>query len=150
MAKERRPDWKRMGAAARRRRGELGFRQVDVAREGLSVETIRRIEAGDQATYRTSTLAAYASRLGWPPDALETIARGGDPPTPVDVTARIADVEQVLERQTLIMARLVELASTMNDGIAGLRSPLTDLLVEIRDQRNLLARALSSQPPARR
>lgn len=72
------PNWKRMASAARRRRAELGLLQKDMplrTQPRIGIETIRRIEAGDQDNYRATTLAAYSVALDWPPEKLEEIAR---------------------------------------------------------------------------
>lgn len=81
------PDWTRMGQAAKRRRGELGVTQEQLVRPGLAIQTIRQIEKGkpDGVAFRPNTLATMSAALRWPADALERIAQGEAPPTPVPV-----------------------------------------------------------------
>lgn len=81
----KKPNWARMADAARNRRAELGWRQDDVVDHadpdhGISIDTVRRVEAGDQISYRRQTLAAYSKAVAWPPSALWDIAHGADPP----------------------------------------------------------------------
>lgn len=70
-----------MADAARQRRAELGWRQDDVVANvppdrAISIETVRRIEAGDQGSYRPNTLAAYSLAVNWPATRLWDIAHG--------------------------------------------------------------------------
>lgn len=74
-----------MGEAARNRRAELGWTQDDVVANadpdhGISIETVRRVEAGDQGSYRRQTLAAYSKAVGWMASALWDVAHGAAPP----------------------------------------------------------------------
>lgn len=89
-----------MGEEVKRRRGELRLGQKDLLARmdpPLGIETVRRVEAGDQRNYRLTTLAAVSVALDWPPDALERIAYGEDPPAGAsrldNLEARLADVE---------------------------------------------------------
>lgn len=112
MGENRAPDWRRMAAAARRRRAELGLRQEDVRDRmdaPIGIETIRRVEAGDQGGYRLTTLAAISRALEWPADMLERIAHGDTPGT--DVDDRLSGLEArtaALEERFQELLRLVD------------------------------------------
>lgn len=74
-------DWKRLGDLARRRREDLGLTQAEVqARGGPSVATLRYIESAAQEGYRGSVLRNLERALDWPPDTIDTILAGGNPP----------------------------------------------------------------------
>lgn len=101
-----------MGDAAKRRRAALGLRQGDVIERmdpPVGIETLRRVEAGDQPNYRLTTLAAVARALDWPTDALERIAHGEDPPEDVD-SARLDELDARLSR---VEDRLVEILALL-------------------------------------
>lgn len=104
-------DWERVGAAVARRRRQLGFIRQEEAAEAarLGVQTWRQVEGAKQTEYRHTTLAAIAVALRWPPDMLERIGRGEDPPdedtrdTEIRLTALedgLARIEERIERLT--------------------------------------------------
>lgn len=90
-----------MGAAVKRRRAELGLRQGDVIERmdpPVGIETLRRVEAGDQPNYRLTTLAAVARALDWQADVLERIAHGEDPPDDEVDPSRLEEIDLRLTR----------------------------------------------------
>lgn len=90
-----------MGTAAKRRRAELGLTQaelLDRMEPPLGIETLRRVEAGDQPNYRLTTLAAVSRALGWPANALEQIAHGENPPADELDPRRLDQIEERLNR----------------------------------------------------
>lgn len=103
------PDWKRMGQAAKQRRGELHLRQDELVQPGLSIQTVRLIEKGepDSKGFRPNTLATMSSALQWPRDALERIANGEPAPE-----SRGVDLEQ---RMDAVEADLKELRSDVEE-----------------------------------
>jgi transcriptional regulator with XRE-family HTH domain len=102
-----------MGSAVKRRRAALGLRQGDVIERmdpPVGIETLRRVEAGDQPNYRLTTLAAVARALNWPADMLERIAHGDDPPDEEIDPARLDELDARLSR---VEDRLVEILALL-------------------------------------
>lgn len=93
--------WDRVKSAVTIRRGQLGFRrQEDIATKAkVGVETWRDIEGGRRLRYRLGTLTLIASALGWPPDMLQRIAEGEEPPREDDPEL-VRRVDQLDDRLT--------------------------------------------------
>jgi len=65
---------RREAEAIRTRRLELGWTQHRLAHEsGISIATVRKLEAHKQPYYRALTLVPLCLALGWPSDALNTM-----------------------------------------------------------------------------
>jgi len=64
----------RHAAAIRARRLELGWTQHHLAHQaGISVATIRKLEAGTHTYYRALTLVPLCQALGWPTTSLDDL-----------------------------------------------------------------------------
>lgn len=70
-----------MGQHVRRARRARGFSTLDAfaARTGVSVRTISDLERGARSSFRPETLGAVEDALGWEPESMETILKGGRP-----------------------------------------------------------------------
>lgn len=96
----RKPNWRRMGQQAELRRAELGLTQDELIEQmsehqRIGIETLRRVEAGDQQSYRSTTLAALSIALGWEADRLWHIAHNAQP---AGDDARFTAIENRLAR----------------------------------------------------
>lgn len=124
------PDWKRMGQAAKERRGALGLLQKDLVAPGLSIDTIRGIEAGrpDGESFRLNTLATMSVALRWPADTLLAIANGSPVPES-DVTAEKrldiveAEIRAIRQDQAEFRRLLEELVRLGSAGLAAHQDP---------------------------
>ncbi len=76
-----RPDaWKRVAAAIKKRRSELGYNQAQVyGANGPSLPTLRNLETAAGLTYRDDTLASLERVLGWAPGSISAILNGEEP-----------------------------------------------------------------------
>jgi transcriptional regulator with XRE-family HTH domain len=107
----------RLARAVRRRRDELSMSLAEVAaaaredgRRGLSIQTIRAVEAGERASVRPQTARALARALRWPDDAVTRVLTGEDiaPPTaPADRSRRREELDALAE-QAEALGREVE------------------------------------------
>lgn len=71
---------KRLAAAVRQRRGQLGLNQEQLAdASGLGVQTIRQIEKERQRSARTTTLSALDVGLQWQEGSAQAIVDGDQP-----------------------------------------------------------------------
>jgi len=80
----KRLDWARAGREVKLRRIEVGWKsQEDAAlAAGVGVTPWRKVEGGLRTSLGTRTRVAIA--LGWPPDMIDRIAAGEDPPVVYD------------------------------------------------------------------
>lgn len=104
-------NWMRVGEYVARRRGELGIgTQEDAAAAAhVGVQLWREIERGLGGRIRLPNKAAVARTLGWSPDALDVIAKGGEPPPDLavaDLTRRVEALESLIDRIELIVLEL--------------------------------------------
>jgi transcriptional regulator with XRE-family HTH domain len=74
-------DWDAVAAAIQNRLAETRMTQMDVAsRARLSLTTVRELQRNlNPRRRRPQTLAAVSEALGWPPDYLGQVLRGGRP-----------------------------------------------------------------------
>lgn len=74
-------DWARAGREVRRRRRQLGWKnQGEAARAaGIGVTNWREVEGG-AGNKRQTSFTAIETLLRWPPDMIERLAAGEDPP----------------------------------------------------------------------
>jgi transcriptional regulator with XRE-family HTH domain len=118
-----------LGLAVRARRLGIGWTQQQLASHaGVSLATIRNIESGAQARYRALTRHGLCRALGWPADALESLAQDGEPDLPAShddvellaafggTLARLTDAER---SQVLEFARRLAEGSNHAGGEAG-------------------------------
>lgn len=98
-AKGKQDDWQRVADAVADRRAEMGFKRQEDAAEAadVGVTVWREIEGAKKTVYRRGTLTRIAKLFGWPPDMLQRIAAGEDPPASTD-PATLRRLEQVEER----------------------------------------------------
>lgn len=97
-------DWPRAARFVNGRMDELGMTQMDlVRRSGVSDATVRKVMRGTKMAYRQSSLAEISKALGWPPNTLERLSQGEEPPKMVDYLDR-----QQLLRRVREMRRLVD------------------------------------------
>lgn len=73
-----------LGQQVRARLAELGWTQVELARQsGVSSFTVQRMCSDDEGqTYRLDSRRRVASALGWTPDSIDRVLRG-EPPVEV-------------------------------------------------------------------
>jgi transcriptional regulator with XRE-family HTH domain len=72
--------WKRVGVRVRSRREELGLTQERFAAQAsVGTATVRLIESAGRETYNRSTIVNVARALGWTPDSIDRILKGGEP-----------------------------------------------------------------------
>lgn len=112
--------WNEVVTLAKERRATLLRSQQQVADtanarlgpKSLSEPTVRVFERGEQSNFRARTLAALATGLDWPPDAIMRLREGADPTelTPTaDGTAPPWD--ELLEGQRRVTEALERLAA---------------------------------------
>lgn len=107
MGQKKKPDWRRMGEAARQRRAILGLTQQELVGQidpPLNIDTVVKVEGGKRPNYRLTTLAAISRALDWPSDALWRIAQGED----VFGPEREAAIEERVTRLESAFGRLIE------------------------------------------
>jgi hypothetical protein len=91
-------DWKRLAAAVKARREEIGLPQYKVSQVGgPATETVRKIERADGTLYTRDVITKLENALRWAHGSWDAILRGGHA-TPVgeqdDTAGRVsADVE---------------------------------------------------------
>jgi transcriptional regulator with XRE-family HTH domain len=77
-------EWVRLGAAVREAREAKGLKQAQLGEAvGVGATTIANIERARTRAI-TPTLRSVARVLDWPPDTIETVLAGGEPPAPGD------------------------------------------------------------------
>lgn len=91
-------NWKAASDAAAARRAELRLTQEQVIEQmgeiAIHIDAYRKFERNEQDNYRRTTLAAISQALGWPADALWSIAEGRTTPVvATEVTELRAEVE---------------------------------------------------------
>lgn len=108
--------------AIRTRRLELGWTQHRLAHQaGISIATVRKLEAHKQPYYRALTLVPLCLALGWRSDALDNLLPpGGQPGVPPDDTA--GDAADTPGQ--------VDLLAAFDGGLAGLDQNEMDELAE--------------------
>jgi transcriptional regulator with XRE-family HTH domain len=120
--------------AIRTRRLELGWTQHRLAHQaGISIATVRKLEAHKQPYYRALTLVPLCLALGWRSDALDNLlppgSQLGDPP---DDTAGDADADADGSGTTVAAdpPGQVDLLAAFDGGLAGLDPDEIDELAE--------------------
>ena len=71
-------DWQRLGAAIKQARGTLTQQEL-AERAGVTDTTIRVLETARRTNFRSATLRAVSTAVGWTPDSAERVLRGGEP-----------------------------------------------------------------------
>jgi transcriptional regulator with XRE-family HTH domain len=81
-------DWKRLGSRVARKRYAMGYLEIRTFAQALDISerTIGRLENGHQVG--RNTLLAVEHFVGWPPQTMETILAGGEPPEDVETTSK--------------------------------------------------------------
>lgn len=93
----------RTAEAVSDRINELGLSRAALVRaSGVSDLTIRRLEAGEDRTYRADVLARLSRALGWKPNAIAQMLNGAKAPEEVDANepdmlARIQRLEAIVD-----------------------------------------------------
>jgi transcriptional regulator with XRE-family HTH domain len=119
------PDPTGVGLAVRARRLDLGWTQQQLASAaGVSLATVRNVEAGAQAHYRALTRHGICRALGWPPDALAALSQEGEPDLPDagmdhDVELLAAFNGALAQLSPAERAEVLEFARRLADGSAG-------------------------------
>lgn len=83
-------DWGRLGKAlkAARQDENVKLSQEEMAAElGVGRSAIQMIERGVAKTKPSPTMRAYARRVGWTDDSVDTVLAGGDPTQATDTAA---------------------------------------------------------------
>lgn len=110
-------DWERVGNAVADRIDEMHVLYTDIVdASGVSDLTIRNIVNAQKPRYRRKTLGDLSRALGWPPDGIERIGQGEEPPDVaadvIDPAANLApllaDVLEALQENTAELRRLNE------------------------------------------
>lgn len=94
--------WARVGARVGQRRERLRIGQEKAAAlAGISRETWGKIEAGEQQSYRQSTLIGVCTAIRWAPESIALILDGREPvelpDEEPDLASRVADLERSME-----------------------------------------------------
>ncbi|MGH3443267.1 MAG: helix-turn-helix domain-containing protein [Nitriliruptorales bacterium] len=106
--------WEEVAAAVRRRRGELGIQQNELAElAAVDVSTLRNIEHVRRTSYDPVTLAKVSRALGWETDGIDRVLAGEEPrerPEPVPADTGVTETARLLgaleERVRAIERRL--------------------------------------------
>lgn len=94
---------KRTAEAISDRINELGLsRSALVKLSGVSDLTIRRLEAGEERTYRIDVLARLSRALGWKPNAVAQMLNGAkapeeEGPADADLMTRLQRLEAIVD-----------------------------------------------------
>lgn len=115
-------DWDAVANALSQRMAELGLRQQDLAaKANVGVSTIQELVNNWKPRRRNpKTLAALSTALGWPTDALHTIAAGGRqeastadvaPDVVAELKTRLSDAERRIAKLEELTERISEQAS---------------------------------------
>ncbi len=135
-------EWVRLGAAVREAREAKGLKQAQLGEAvGVGATTIANIERARTRAI-TSTLRSVARVLDWPPDTIETVLAGGEPPAPgdgVDVVAQDGQGQVTLQAKTysapegmpLRVARALVEGTTLDTTIVPL-GPGADMVVVVK------------------
>lgn len=124
--------------AIRTRRLELGWTQHRLAHQaGISVATVRKLEAHKQPYYRALTLVPLCLALGWRSDALDNLlppgSQLGDPPDDTTAGAGAEPGADADGSGTTVAADTpgqVDLMAAFDGGLAGLDQKEIDELAE--------------------
>lgn len=84
-----------MADAVKRRRETLGLNREDGS---ASASTYFKLENAKQDSYKSRSLRAVESDLGWPAGTIDEIAAGGDPPDfdQPDLNLRVLELEETV------------------------------------------------------
>ena len=101
-------DWRRLGRALAAAREALDLTQSDIAREiGVSLNPVQTIERGTSKRV-TTTMRAYAQRVGWTPDSVSAVLGGGDPELREGDERREKRAHDAADRLAALPARVVQ------------------------------------------
>jgi transcriptional regulator with XRE-family HTH domain len=102
-------EWKRVAAAVRARRHELGINQASVA--GVSASTWSKLENARQSSYKPFVLARVEQALHWSAGTIQAIRDGAadsDRTGSEGSSSRLDAIERRLEELERIVEKLAE------------------------------------------
>ena len=104
----------RLGAAVKQRRGDMGYTQQDVTRDGGPSDTTQTgIELGTATGVSAATLRKLDTALRWAPGSAKAVMDGGEP-TVLDEPAEQITVGNRIDSLAYLTAQITQLSADIN------------------------------------